>query len=138
MVAAASGQTIFDATTAEVVPAEIHLWSNGAKSLSLVNAGDAAFSRVADTRPEGRIPVLRIRSEGSAAALVIGRECPIDATVLEFTYFLPSNAPVRSINAGMRVKVIKTHHELHHGILFRCNQCREVARLRIRSCCCIG
>ena len=104
MVAAASGQTIFDATTAEVVPAEIHLWSDGAKSLSLVDAGDAAFSRVADTRPGGRIPVLRIHSEGSAASLVIGRECPIDATTLEFAYFLPEGAPVWSLGAGMRVK----------------------------------
>ena len=90
LAAPSPAQVVFDAATDESVPSVLRLWSNGAKSLSL--AEDET----------GR--VLRIQSEGSAAALVIGRECPIDATVLEFTYFLPSNAPVRSINAGMRVK----------------------------------
>ena len=87
---AAHGQDIFDGARDAAIPDSLNLWSDGAKSLSL--AGDATGH------------VLRIQFEGSAAALVIGRECPIDATVLEFTYFLPSNAPVRSINAALRVK----------------------------------
>ena len=83
-------QVIFDAATDESVPSVLRLWSDGAKSLSL--ASDAT----------GR--VLRIHSEGSAAALVIGRECPIDGTVLEFTYYLRDGAAVWSLAAGLRVK----------------------------------
>ena len=70
----------FDAHTAEKVPSELHSWSNRAHALSLTNGTDAA---------EGTGRVFRVHTEGSATALIIQRECPLDETVLEFTYFIP-------------------------------------------------
>ena len=86
---------IFDAHTAEKVPTALRCWSNRAHVLSLTNGTDAA---------EGTGRVFRVHAEGSATALIIQRECPLDETVLEFTYFIPQDVPVKSISAGLRVK----------------------------------
>ena len=85
----------FDPQIMGDVPAVLRCWSNRAHTLSLTNGTDAA---------EGTGRVFRVHTEGSATALIIQRECPLDETVLEFTYFIPQDAPVKSISAGLRVK----------------------------------
>ena len=92
--AAARSQTaVFDAATARGVPPTVSVWSNGEASLDLREDGDGVSGRV-----------LRVRSGGKATAVTVSGEFPIEESELEFTYFLPSNAPVWSLSAGMRVK----------------------------------
>ena len=85
----------FCANSAAEVPSVLRSWSNRAHSLSLAETTDAV---------EGTGRVFRVHTEGHATALTILRECPLDETVLEFTYFIPSDVPVKSISAGLRVK----------------------------------
>ena len=93
--AVASAAEVLEASRCDAVPSVLGCWSNGEHSLSLAEAAGP---------PEGTGRVFRVKTNGSATALTIAQECPLDSTIFEFTYFLPSNAPVRSINAGMRVK----------------------------------
>ena len=88
-----SHAVVFDAATARGVPPTVSIWSNGEASLDLREGADAVSGRV-----------LLVRSGGKATAVTISGEFPIEESALEFTYFLPSNAPVWSLSAGMRVK----------------------------------
>ena len=92
---AAVADEVFDAGLCDAVPSALKSWSNGSHSLLLAEASDPTG---------GTRRVFRVETGGTATAFIIACECPLGDTVLEFSYFLPSNAPVRSISAGMRVK----------------------------------
>lgn len=95
IISAAAADEVFNAELCDAVPAALKCWSNGSHSLTLAQAMDTS---------KGMRRVFRVSTDGNATALVIARECPLDGTVLEFSYFMPSNAPVRSVAIGMRVK----------------------------------